>query len=145
VLPVTSRDLADPMRELPGGRKRILIVDDDEAFRYMIRHVIDKTRFDVIEAGDGEQGIETARQEHPDLIVLDLQMPKRDGFAALQDLRVDPETRLIPVVISTSLAIDDELRSRLPGAASFLPKKDLSQASVSLILQGALQTFVAKP
>src|SRR5262249_28594373 len=101
-----------------GDRKRVLIIDDDETFRYLMRQIIgNEPRYEVIEAGDGSEGLQRARDELPDVIVLDLQMPNVDGFTVLQELAADRRTSIIPVIVSTSLTVNAELKARLPVGA----------------------------
>ncbi len=70
------------------SRKRVLIIDDDETFRYVLKQIIrNEPRYEVFEASDGGDGLRLARAEHPDVIVLDLQMPNVDGFTVLQELK----------------------------------------------------------
>jgi CheY-like chemotaxis protein/nitrogen-specific signal transduction histidine kinase len=80
----------------------ILIIDDDESARYVARQRFRGTRHRVIEAPGGIEGAERARFERPKLILLDLTMPDRNGFDVLADLKADPNTRDIPVIIHTS-------------------------------------------
>ena len=84
-------------------KKQILVVED---YPPTLRALVDKfTRegFDVLEARDGEEGLELALKEHPDLILLDLKMPKMDGITMLKNLRADDSSKDIPVIILTNL------------------------------------------
>ncbi|CAL8979904.1 Autoinducer 2 sensor kinase/phosphatase LuxQ [Rhodoplanes serenus] len=117
------------------ARHRVLIVDDDETFRYVFRQLIGgDSRFEVIEAADGESGVRRAREERPDLVLLDLQMPRMDGFTALRHLAEDHRTADIPVVVSTSLAVTAELRARLRPGVPLLAKQELSRDTVTTLL-----------
>jgi signal transduction histidine kinase/CheY-like chemotaxis protein len=121
-----------------GKRKRVLIIDDDETFRYVMRQIIgNEPRYEVIEASDGGEGLRRARDEHPDVIVLDLQMPNIDGFTVLQELAADQRTSMIPVVVSTSLEVNAELKARLPVGARLISKNLISRENVSLFLRDA--------
>jgi signal transduction histidine kinase len=119
------------------ARRRILVIDDEEAFRYVLRQLISDPAVDVIEATDGADGLRKARDEHPDAIILDLQMPKVDGYAVLTELAADPQTRGIPVAVATSLVLDEEVRRRLAAAQAILPKNALSRQTVAAFLQKA--------
>ena len=77
---------------------RILYVEDNEDNVYMLSQRLRKHGFEVIVASDGEQGVEMARQEKPDLILMDLGLPSLDGWSATRQLKDAPDTRSIPVI-----------------------------------------------
>lgn len=81
--------------------KRVLLVDDDRDFVESTRAVLEE-KFEVVAAYDGDEGIEKARSEKPDLIILDVIMPTEDGFTAAEKLKEDPELSAIPVMMLTS-------------------------------------------
>jgi len=122
------------------ARKRVLVIDDDETFRYVIRQILShEPNYDVSEAIDGEEGLRRVREEHPDLIVLDLQMPNRDGFSVLQELA--PTDGVGPrVLVSTSLPIDDALRARLPEGTRVISKDQVTRSNILVSLRDALQS-----
>ena len=77
-------------------RKRILVVDDDASIRMFIRRVLEHHGYEVLEAPDGEKGILAYREAHPDLVLLDLYMPEKDGLETLRDLRQEaPNLRVV--------------------------------------------------
>jgi CheY-like chemotaxis protein len=120
------------------SRKRVLIIDDDETFRYVMKQIIrNEPRYEVFEATDGSDGLQQARNASPDVIVLDLQMPNVDGFTVLQELHADQRTSIIPVIVSTSLAVDAELKARLPVGTRVISKNLISRENVSLFLRDA--------
>ncbi|HLY17493.1 MAG TPA: ATP-binding protein [Bryobacteraceae bacterium] len=103
----------------------VLIIDDDEAARYVVRHRFRGTSHRLLEAGGGIEGAERARFERPALILLDLVMPDRSGFEVLDDLKNDPATRDIPVIIHTSRRLTESDFERLgKHHAGILPKGD---------------------
>jgi len=109
------------MRE--GGVLRILVIDDEPDVLLLCRVNLQFEGHEVIEAGDGERGLERAREEQPDLIVLDVMLPQRDGFSVLQRLTADPRTSEIPVILLTAKAQeDDQMRGWLAGAAEYVTK-----------------------
>ena len=85
--------------------KRILIVDDNENNRLLMSDILQYRGYEISEAEDGEKGVNMARQLKPDLILLDMQMPGMDGFAAAQILKSDPLTKDIKIIVVTSLAM----------------------------------------
>lgn len=137
-IPATFGELTGLAVIPDGGRKRVLIIDDDETFRYVIKQIIrNEPRYEIFEAGDGSDGLRQARSERPDVILLDLQMPNLDGFTVLQELNADERTSIIPVIISTSLAVNAELRARLPVGTRVISKNLISRENVSLFLRDA--------
>ncbi len=140
-IPVQLAPSAAAAEAQPAQRRKILVVDDDETFRYVLRKILDEQdRYEVAEAVDGQAGLERIAAERFDLIVLDLQMPRVDGVAVLQRLRSDPATSALPVLITTSLHVDDALAARLPEGVPILPKQALSRDRVNAMLQQLIGT-----
>jgi DNA-binding response OmpR family regulator len=81
---------------------RVLIVDDSETIVNFLRMVLESEKYEVDTASDGTEGIAKAHQSLPDLIITDSIMPGMDGFAFLRELRTDPATEAIPVIMLTS-------------------------------------------
>ena len=104
------------------GRKRLLLVDDAATIRKLARAVLG-SEYDYYEAENGDQGIALCRAEQPDLIVMDLNMPVKDGLAALAELKASADTRRVPVIILTSES-EAGLRDRCEalGCVAFLRK-----------------------
>ncbi len=84
------------------ARKKILIVDDSETSLMMSRMILSKASYDIAVAKDGQDGVEKALAEKPDLILLDVVMPKMNGFEACARIRAQEETKGIPVIIVTT-------------------------------------------
>jgi CheY-like chemotaxis protein len=142
VIPARLGGAAAPAAEL--SRKRVLVIDDDDTFRYILRQIIgNEPRYEVLEASNASDGLRQARDERPDVIVLDLLMPNVDGFTVLQELNADQRTSIIPVVVSTSLAVNAELKARLPVGARLISKNLISRESVSLFLRDAVGSQVS--
>jgi CheY-like chemotaxis protein len=122
----------------------VLVIDDDDTFRYILRQIIaNEPRYEVLEASNGGDGLRLAKDEQPDVIVLDLQMPHVDGFTVLQELNADRRTSIIPVVVSTSLAVNAELKARLPVGTRLISKNLISRENVSLFLRDAVASQVS--
>lgn len=83
-------------------RKKILLVDDSSTVLLMERMILSKNEYEVVTARDGVEGIEKARSERPDLILMDVVMPRMDGFEAVRQLRQEETTREIPVIMVTT-------------------------------------------
>jgi len=102
---------------------KVLVVDDQPHIVRLIEINLVNAGYEVITAGDGVTGFELARTEKPDLIILDVIMPRRDGFAVLRDLRADPELAQIPVIMFTVKAQNHDIAEGLrEGADLYLPK-----------------------
>jgi two-component system cell cycle response regulator DivK len=103
--------------------KRILVVEDDPDNRRIVAKVLSVEGYHVIEATDGIEALAQARAERPDLILMDLALPNVDGWEATRRLKSDPETRSIPVVALTAVAMrGDEEQARAAGCDDYLPK-----------------------
>jgi len=85
--------------------KRILVVEDNENNLYLFRTIFQKNRYEVIEARDGDAGVELAAKEKPDLILMDIQLPVLDGYKATKKIKTMEETKNIPVTALTSYAM----------------------------------------
>jgi CheY-like chemotaxis protein len=113
--------MANP--SMPGEGKKILIVDDDQFITSIYQTKFESEGFAVVTALNGLEGIEVAKAQMPDLILLDILMPKLDGFEALARLKKDPQTKDIPVLMLTSLGQKTDVdRGLEAGAADYLLK-----------------------
>lgn len=128
-----------PAAASSSSRPRVLIVDDEEAFRYVMRRMIDSQQYEILEAVDGDAAVAVAQSARPDIIILDINLPGRDGYAVLDELASDEATRGIPVIISTSLVLTDRDRSRLAHSHAILSKAMLSADLLNVTLSDALQ------
>ncbi|MBI4330432.1 MAG: response regulator [Chloroflexi bacterium] len=106
------------------ARKKILLTDDEEPVRALVALTIkNHGRYDFLEATDGLQALEVARRELPDLILMDVLMPRCDGFQACSQLKADPLTKHIPVILLTALVQEkDKLRGQQAGADGYFTK-----------------------
>jgi len=101
----------------------ILIADDRASSRELLRTVLERSGYEVLEAEDGQQALAEARSGHPDLVLLDLQMPGLDGFGVLAALREDPRFRDLPVVALTASAMrGDREKILAAGFTDYLAK-----------------------
>ena len=101
----------------------ILVIDDDEGTRLMLRRILEREAYQVAEAPDGDEGLAACQRVHPDLILLDGMMPRMTGFEAVKRLREDEATRAIPVLMLTALPdLNDKVRGLDLGADDFLRK-----------------------
>ena len=116
--------------------KTVLYVEDNEFNRKIVRHLLGRTSYRLLEAGDGEAGVTTAREAVPDLIIMDIQLPKLSGLEATRQLHADPVTAAIPVIVITSFALaGDEEKAREAGAAAYLAKPYSPRELLQMIRQ----------
>ncbi|HKO89406.1 MAG TPA: response regulator, partial [Burkholderiales bacterium] len=115
---------------------RALIIDDSDSTRYVLRKLL--VDFDVIEAADGLEGLNTALALLPDLIFLDLNMPGLDGYSVLNRLREGQATREVPVIIVTSQPLDAADYDRLQTAQAVLTKQALNNESLRPLLDNVM-------
>src|SRR5262249_46132392 len=103
--------------------KTILYVEDNELNRKIVRDLLRRTSYRLTEAPDGEAGMTVAREQRPDLILMDLQLPKVSGIEATRALRAEPSTAATPIIAITSFALSgDEQRAKEAGASAYLAK-----------------------
>lgn len=105
------------------SNRTILTIEDSGTFRNLIRMTLEFEGFKVIEASDGQSGLDLARRKTPDLIVLDLMMPGLDGLQVCQQLKASPGLQAIPIVLLSSSDDSDDIEACLQhGAQSYLMK-----------------------
>jgi CheY-like chemotaxis protein len=119
--------------------KRILIVDDRATSRELLHTVLEKQGYAVIEAGDGEEALRKTRTENPDLILLDLQMPVRNGYEVLAELRSDPRYAALPIIAITASAMQGDREKALAAGFTAYVTKPLSLAHLRNEIQLALE------
>lgn len=103
--------------------KKILFIEDESALQRAATQILSEEGYQMFSALDGEIGIRLAREEKPDLILLDIILPKKDGFEVLQELKSDEATKNIPVVILTNLEGSTDVERALElGATTYLVK-----------------------
>jgi two-component system, cell cycle response regulator DivK len=103
--------------------KTILYVEDNELNRKIVRHLLRRTSYRLIEAPDGEAGVTVALAERPDLILMDIQLPKSSGIEVTRRLRAESATADTPIIALTSFALSgDEQRAKDAGASAYLAK-----------------------
>jgi two-component system cell cycle response regulator DivK len=121
--------------------KTILYVEDHVLNRKIVRDLLARTSYRLIEATDGDAGVSTARETLPDLIIMDIQLPKLSGLEATRQLRAEALTAHIPIIVITSFALaGDDQKARDAGAAAYLAKpyspRELLQLIRRLVPEG---------
>lgn len=104
-------------------KKRILVAEDHEDNRQILRDLLASGGFEMIEARDGEQAVATAETTHPDLILMDIQLPVIDGYEATRRIKAQPSLKAIPIIMVTSYALSgDEEKARQAGCDDYVAK-----------------------
>jgi len=102
---------------------KILIVEDEPTLNKALEEFLVEEKFEVFSAFDGEEGIKLAKEKNPDLILLDIILPKKDGFEVLDYLKLDKKTQKIPVVLLTNLESAEDIEKAFnKGATTYLVK-----------------------
>jgi two-component system cell cycle response regulator DivK len=118
------------------SQQTILYVEDNEYNRKIVRQLLSKTSYRLIEALDGEAGVAMAQAEKPDLILMDVQLPKMSGLDATRTLKADARTSDIPVIVITSFALSgDREKAAEAGAVSYLAKPYSPRELLTLVRQ----------
>lgn len=134
--------LREVERHLPI--EKVLIIDDDEVARYILKGQLADTKYSVLEAAGGQEGLRRAGEEQPGLIFLDLMMPDLDGFEALTLLKADPRTEKIPVIILTSKVLTETERRDLNARAlAVLSKQSTSREAAVAHIRDAIAKIAA--
>ena len=127
---------------------KLLVVEDSRVLRISIRRILIDAGFSVVEASDGEEGIRLTRQTEPDLILLDMMLPKLGGEHVLRALQRDPAMASIPVIVMSSLPQSNEDKLKDEGAITYVEKSrlDLMTGGAPLVrlVQAALRTSKRK-
>ena len=114
--------------------KTILYVEDNELNRRIVRDLLKRTSYKLIEAHDGEAGITTALAERPDLLLMDIQLPKISGLDVIRRLRTEATTATTPIIALTSFALSgDDQKAKDAGATAYLTKPYSPLALLDLI------------
>ncbi len=121
---------------------KILIVEDDPLMSRMYQKIFKFEGYDVAMAGDGEQGLEAAKKEKPTLILLDVMMPKMNGLQLLEKLKLDPDTKSIPVVMLTNLAGEKDAEVALTkGAVKYIVKSEYEPKQITDMVKSILAGY----
>ncbi len=103
--------------------KRILIVEDQEDLRAILRDFLKASGYETVEAVDGGEGVDRARADRPDLILMDIQLPVLDGYEATRQIKADPSLKATPVIAVSSFAMKgDEEKARASGCDAYVTK-----------------------
>ncbi|MBT4250995.1 response regulator [bacterium] len=108
-------------------QKKILIVEDEKSIRESLQEAFEDGNFEVLTEEDGESVMDVVKEEEPDIILLDIILPKKDGFEVLSELKGEVGTKNIPVILSTNLSDPSDIQKALDlGATTYLVKSNYS-------------------
>ena len=125
-------------------KQKILIIEDDRSLQSALVEVLNQEGYETISAFDGEEGAQKAGSEKPDLILLDLILPKKDGYEVLAELK-NSDGRNIPVLILTNLEEIDNVQKALDlGAKTFMVKSDYSLKDIIEKIKGNISNANSK-
>ncbi len=118
--------------------KTVLIADDQRSLRLLLRATLGRGGFRVLEAADGAEAVETARRERPDLVLLDVGMPRLDGLAACRMLKADPATANIPILMLTARAQQADRDEGIEAGADAYFTKPFKPSELQAIVSQAI-------
>ena len=102
---------------------KLIVIEDEESLGRVLKDKLEKEGYEVIVASDGEAGLEAIKKENPDLVLLDLILPKKTGFEVLEALKNDPEGKRFPVIVLSNLGEDDNIKKAFDlGAIDYFVK-----------------------
>lgn len=111
--------------------QKVLIIEDEDVLRNVLAKKLEKEGYDVIVAADGEKGMENVRSEHPDIVLLDIMLPKKNGYQILEEMHDDEELKKIPVLVISNSGQPVEVKKLLElGACDYLVKADFEPGEV---------------
>jgi CheY-like chemotaxis protein len=138
--PVPSREAARPSSSAPANAElvgseplRILVADDDPQMRRLIKSVLQREGFEVVEAVDGLDALEAVERSQVDLVILDLEMPRLDGLGVLDELRAQMRTASLPVIVLTAQHGESEEKALDLGAHDYLTKPVQTRSLVARV------------
>ncbi|HEY7942906.1 MAG: response regulator [Burkholderiales bacterium] len=118
------------------SERTILYIEDNEYNRKIVRQLLGRTSYRLVEAIDGESGVAMAQQQLPQLILMDVQLPKMSGLDATRVLKADPRTSQVPIIVITSFALSgDREKAAAAGADSYLAKPYSPRELLALVRQ----------
>jgi CheY-like chemotaxis protein len=123
LLPLQPAAAAKVRTDGGNDNKTVLLIEDDPALLGMLANVLQNKGFQVLQASGGRKGLELVTSYQPDMVVLDLMMPEFDGFQVIEELRSNPQTRNVPVLIHTGVDLSELEKRRLAGHAHSITYK----------------------
>ncbi len=124
--------------EAARPRRVVLMIDDEASGRKITKLLLERSGYQVLTAPGGEEGLVLAKAEHPDIILLDIMMPRMDGYETLRCLKRDPDTKVIPVLMLTAKGTDQDIEMSFKLGAVFHLDKPFETKDLLRRIEGAL-------
>lgn len=119
--------------------KKILFIEDEESLQLAMGEALQKKGYDVSKALDGETGLTIAKKHVPDLVLLDLVLPRKNGFEVLEELKKDSTTKNVPIIVLTNLEGSGDIEKALAlGATTYLVKANYNLEDILAKIEGVL-------
>ena len=134
----SPRPEASATRPAAPSSPTVLVVDDDPTARYLTRHQLAGLGFRLLETGTGADGVELARRDRPDVVVLDLSMPDVDGLEVLARLRATADLETTPVIVHTGRRLTEDERAAIEGAGARILSKDAAPGAIAAAVRAAV-------
>jgi DNA-binding response OmpR family regulator len=122
----------------PRSRPLVLVADDDRDILQLISFRLERADYEVVQANDGEEALRLVKELHPDLAVLDLMMPKLNGYEVIREIRRDEETKAIPVILLTARVQETDVARGFEAGADDYLKKPFSPQELRARVQAIL-------
>ena len=120
--------------------KKILFIEDEESLQRAMGSMLEQKKMQILKALNGEDGLNIAKKETPDLILLDLILPKKNGFEVLGELKKDPGTKDIPIIVLTNLEGSSDIERALAlGATTYLVKANYALEDIMMKIESVLE------
>jgi CheY-like chemotaxis protein len=140
--PFDRETIFTALARISPHRGRLLVVDDDPQVVDLVRQLLDDQSYEIKSASDGEEALEEIARQRPDVVLLDLLMPRMDGFGVIEALRHDPRYRDIPVVVLTAKALTPEEKTSLQQhVLKIVQKRGLERDALIQDLRTALRAY----
>jgi signal transduction histidine kinase/CheY-like chemotaxis protein len=145
--PIDPEPLLDLLDRLTGNHSvtRVLVVDDEEVSRYLVRQLLPRGIYDVQEAKTGTEGLAQLYSRRPDVLLLDLKMPEMTGFELLERMTHEVSLEAVPAIVLTSAILSTDERRRLQRAARIMSKSDLSASLLTSAIADVVGRRLAEP
>ena len=143
--PFDRETILAALARIPPQRGRLLVLDDDSQVVDLVRQLLEGEPYEVMAVADGQEALDAIQQQQPDIVLLDLLMPRLDGFAVIESLRQDPRYQQLPVIALTAKTLTAAEDARLDQSVrAVIQKRGLDRGTLIAELQGLLRVYRAQ-